>query len=90
MIEKSSRRFVTSSKHEPLHDVLQVTMDQEMAGEVEDLSKELELAKDEEAETEEARLYRENIRLTGRDKYKTLRQVREGNTKRRIDCFENM
>ena len=51
-------------------------MDQEMAGEVEDLSKELELAKDEEAETEEARLYRENIRLTGRDKYKTLRQVR--------------
>lgn len=70
--------------------VLQVTMDQEMAGEVEDLSKELELAKDEEAETEEARLYRENIRLTGRDKYKTLRQVREGNTKRRIDCFENM
>ena len=70
--------------------VLQVTMDQEMAGEVEDLSKELELAKDEEDETEEARLYRENIRLTGRDKYKTLRQVREGNTKRRIDCFENM
>ena len=65
-------------------------MDQEMAGEVEDLSKELELAKDEAAETEEARLYRENIRLTGRDKYKTLRQVREGNTKRRIDCFENM
>ena len=26
---------------------------------------------------------------TGRDKFKTLKQVRSGNTKRRIDAFEN-
>ena len=27
---------------------------------------------------------------SGTDKYKTLREVRKGNTKRRIDNFENM
>ena len=32
---------------------------------------------------------KDNI-ATGRDKFKTLRQVRSGNTKRRIDRFENM
>lgn len=65
-------------------------MNEEMTEDVEDLSKELEAMKDEENETEEHRLYRENVRLTGRDKYKTLRQVRQGNTKRRIDSFENL
>ena len=29
-------------------------------------------------------------RKAGRDKYKTLRQIRGGNTKRRVDQFENM
>ena len=65
-------------------------MDDKMAEEVEDLSQELEKLKDEENESEEHKLYRENVRLTGRDKYKTLRQVRMGNTKRRIDSFENL
>ena len=65
-------------------------MDDKMAEEVEDLSQELEKMKDEENESEEHKLYRENVRLTGRDKYKTLRQVRMGNTKRRIDSFENL
>ena len=70
--------------------ILQVTMDEDMAEEVEDLSKELEMMKDDENESEEHKIYRENIRLTGQDKYKTLRAVREGNSKRRIDLFENM
>ena len=65
-------------------------MDDKMAEDVEDLSQELEKMKDEENESEEHKLYRENVRLTGRDKYKTLRQVRMGNTKRRIDSFENL
>lgn len=65
-------------------------MDEDMAEEVEDLSKELEIMKDEKNERLEDKLYRENIRLTGLDKYKTLRQVREGNSKRRIDLYENM
>lgn len=34
-------------------------------------------------------LHMENKRA-GRDKYKTLRQIRSGNTQRRIDQFENM
>ena len=65
-------------------------MDDKMAEEIEDLSQELEMMKGEDNESEEHRLYRENVRLTGRDKYKTLRQVRQGNTKRRIDSFENL
>ena len=58
--------------------------------EIEDLGKELDELRDVDQENTEDRLYRENLRLTGRDKYKTLREVRKGNTKRRIDVFENM
>lgn len=61
-----------------------------MAEVIEDLGTELEELRDVEQENTEDRLYRENLRLTGRDKYKTLREVRKGNTKRRIDVFENM
>merc|ERR1711963_1149142 len=63
---------------DPVDDGREVNMDDEMADNMEELSKELETMKD-----EEHKLYRENVRLTGRDKYKTLRQVRQGNTKRR-------
>jgi len=35
------------------------------------------------------RIHKENVKQ-GRDKYKTLREVRKGNTKRRVDQFENM
>jgi len=75
---------------DPVDDGREVNMNEEMTEDVEDLSKELEAMKDEDHESEEHRLYRENIRLTGKDKYKTLRQVRQGNTKRRIDSFENL
>ncbi len=34
-------------------------------------------------------LHGENVRA-GRDKYKTLRQIRMGNTKQRVDEFEMM
>jgi len=40
-------------------------------------------------ESDIARQHRENVKQ-GQDKYKTLREVRKGNTKRRIDNFENM
>ena len=44
-----------------------------------------------EAESKHDKLFfsREVLR-SGTDKYKTLREVRKGNTKRRIDNFENM
>ena len=41
------------------------------------------------AETTMDKIHRENVKQ-GRDKYKTLREVRKGNTKRRVDQFENM
>ena len=49
----------------------------------------LAMTKDEEKETEEDRQYK-LLSEQGRDKFKTLRDIRSGNTKRRIDNFENM
>ncbi|KAI6202748.1 Moesin/ezrin/radixin-like protein 1 [Aphelenchoides besseyi] len=56
---------------------------------LESLTKELDLVKDDQAITDYDVLHMENKRA-GRDKYKTLRQIRGGNTKRRIDQYENM
>ncbi|KAI6233027.1 Moesin/ezrin/radixin-like protein 1 [Aphelenchoides fujianensis] len=56
---------------------------------LESLTKELDLVKDNEGITDYDVLHMENKRA-GRDKYKTLRQIRGGNTKRRIDQYENM
>lgn len=56
---------------------------------LESLTKELDMVKDDRAVTDYDVLHMEN-RRAGRDKYKTLRQIRGGNTKRRIDQYENM
>jgi len=56
---------------------------------LESLTRELDLVKDNNAITDYDVLHMENKRA-GRDKYKTLRQIRAGNTKRRVDAFENM
>ncbi|CAG0883645.1 unnamed protein product [Cyprideis torosa] len=53
------------------------------------LKKDLEVTREQEKETQEDRLHKENVRQ-GRDKYKTLREIRKGNTKRRVDQFENL
>lgn len=53
------------------------------------LKKDLESTRDTTKETEMDRLHKENVRQ-GRDKYKTLREIRKGNTKRRVDQFENL
>uniref|UniRef100_A0A8B9HWZ4 Moesin-like n=1 Tax=Astyanax mexicanus TaxID=7994 RepID=A0A8B9HWZ4_ASTMX len=53
------------------------------------LSSELADARDESMKTENDLIHAENVRQ-GRDKYKTLRQIRQGNTKQRIDEFESM
>jgi len=71
-------------------DEREVGMDEDMTAELEELGRDLETVKDEEEEeTEESKAYREVLK-SGKDKYKTLREVRKGNTKRRIDNFENM
>ncbi|XP_052001860.1 radixin-like isoform X2 [Xyrauchen texanus] len=51
------------------------------------LSSELADARDDTKKTQNDILHNENVRV-GRDKYKTLRQIRMGNTKQRIDEFE--
>ncbi|RVE56900.1 hypothetical protein OJAV_G00210660 [Oryzias javanicus] len=51
------------------------------------LSSDLAGARDENKKTLNDVLHAENVRA-GRDKYKTLRQIRMGNTKQRIDEFE--
>lgn len=51
------------------------------------LTSELAQARDESKNTANDLLHTENVRV-GRDKYKTLRQIRQGNTKQRIDEFE--
>lgn len=53
------------------------------------LCSELADTRDESKKTANDLIHAENVRL-GRDKYKTLRQIRQGNTKQRIDEFESM
>jgi len=53
------------------------------------LKDELADTRDDQQETTMDKIHRENVKQ-GRDKYKTLREVRKGNTKRRVDQFENM
>ena len=56
---------------------------------LEELRKDLNQAKDPHKITREDITHQENLK-EGRDKYKTLKQIRQGNTKKRIDEFESM
>ena len=49
----------------------------------------LSTLKDESRETRSDQLHKANV-TQGRDKYKTLKQIRQGNTKSRVDQFENL
>uniref|UniRef100_A0A915ERX6 FERM C-terminal PH-like domain-containing protein n=1 Tax=Ditylenchus dipsaci TaxID=166011 RepID=A0A915ERX6_9BILA len=53
------------------------------------LTKELEMVKETDRMEDIDKQHLEN-KKAGRDKYKTFRQIRSGNTKRRIDQYENM
>jgi hypothetical protein len=53
------------------------------------LSAELSAAKDQTKVTRNDVLHTQNV-SQGRDKYKTLKQIRQGNTKSRVDLFEAM
>ncbi|XP_029405766.1 moesin/ezrin/radixin homolog 1 isoform X3 [Bactrocera neohumeralis] len=70
-------RRTLAERNERLHDQLKA------------LKQDLAQSRDETKETQNDKIHRENVRQ-GRDKYKTLREIRKGNTKRRVDQFENM
>lgn len=53
------------------------------------LQEELEKSRDESQDTPMDRIHRENVK-EGRNKYKTLQEIRKGNTVRRVDLFENL
>jgi glucose dehydrogenase len=53
------------------------------------LSAELASAKEQTRVTRNDIIHMQNV-AHGRDKYKTLKQIRQGNTKQRVDVFEAM
>lgn len=53
------------------------------------LTSDLASSRDDTKQTRLDLLHMENVKQ-GRDKYKTLRQIRQGNTKNRVEQFENM
>merc|ERR1711972_747834 len=59
----------------------EVGLGSQITADLEELGKELDEQKTEDAESSEVKVYKENLR-SGADKYKTLREVRKGNTKR--------
>ncbi|TMW49821.1 hypothetical protein DOY81_005098 [Sarcophaga bullata] len=64
-------RRTLAERNERLHDQLKA------------LKQDLAQSRDETKETQNDKIHRENVRQ-GRDKYKTLREIRKGNTKRRV------
>ncbi|CAD6219696.1 GSCOCG00011519001-RA-CDS [Cotesia congregata] len=77
IIDPVEERRTLAERNERLHDQLKA------------LKQDLAQSRDETKETTMDKIHRENVRQ-GRDKYKTLREIRKGNTKRRVDQFENM
>ena len=67
----------------------QAEQNERLQSQLQKLKSDLAEVRDETRETTMDKLHKENVRQ-GRDKYKTLREIRKGNTKRRVDQFENM
>ncbi|KAM3956756.1 LOW QUALITY PROTEIN: moesin [Aphomia sociella] len=77
LVDPVADRRTLQERNERLHNQLKA------------LKQDLAQTRDETKETAMDKIHRENVRQ-GRDKYKTLREIRKGNTKRRVDQFENM
>ena len=76
--------------NDPVNDRLTLAeRNERLQSQLRSLKDELSHTRDETGETTMDRIHKENVKQ-GRDKYKTLREVRKGNTKRRVDQFENM
>jgi radixin len=69
--------------------ITQQEKNKRMQEQLKSLSAELTVAKDQTRVTRNDILHQDNV-SKGRDKYKTLKQIRQGNTKQRVDMFEAM
>eukprot|EP00052_Salpingoeca_macrocollata_P019761 m.164627 g.164627 ORF g.164627 m.164627 type:complete len:587 (-) comp21064_c0_seq1:25-1785(-) len=67
----------------------QMAKNKKMREQLEELARTLDAARDHTKESSMDNLHTINVSL-GRDKFKTLRQIRSGNTRKRILDFENM
>ncbi|KAL4232810.1 hypothetical protein ACF0H5_007496 [Mactra antiquata] len=68
---------------------VEVEKNKRLQQQLRELEAELKDRKDETKQTRNDVLHAENVKQ-GRDKYKTLKQIRSGNTKKRVDEFESM
>jgi len=76
--------------NDPVNDRITLAEKNErLQGQLKSLKEDLANTRDDQQETTMDKIHKENVKQ-GRDKYKTLREVRKGNTKRRVDQFENM
>uniref|UniRef100_A0A8C8K9Z5 FERM domain-containing protein n=1 Tax=Oncorhynchus tshawytscha TaxID=74940 RepID=A0A8C8K9Z5_ONCTS len=78
-----------TSHHSEEERVTEAQKNERVKEQLQALSSELAQARDDTKKTQNDMLHAENVKA-GRDKYKTLRQIRQGNTKQRIDEFESM
>lgn len=69
--------------------ITQAEKNKRMQEQLKNLSRDLAEIKDTSAVTRNDMLHSQNV-AQGRDKYKTLKQIRQGNTKQRVDMFESM
>jgi hypothetical protein len=69
--------------------ITQAEKNKRMQEQLKTLGAELAAAKDKTQLTKNDHLHSQNV-AQGRDKYKTLKQIRQGNTKQRVDMFEAM
>ena len=88
-VELSNDQELANAPQRELDRIIATEQNANIKQKLEILTKELDLVKDDSGITNYDVLHMENKRA-GRDKYKTLRQIRGGNTKRRIDQYENM
>jgi len=77
-----------ASRHEE-NRLTATTKDHNMKRKLEALKDELGSVQNTNKVTDNDRLHQQNV-ASGRDKYKTLKMIRQGNTKKRIDEFESM
>lgn len=76
------------SRHEE-NRVTQAEKNERLMKQLKELGRDLAGSKDTSKLTHNDLLHQENLKQ-GKDKYKTLREIRKGNTRRRVEEFENM